>query len=173
MFRNSEVRWFMLLVKPSGLSGGNEWRLICHDSNALTRLRSFGRFLNIENGHWFKIMFWCPFDAQDQWKRGQPVLVGNVHKVLTDGIWHPEAFCEEFGHIKNDLVNCRNGHIMHAVPMTTFWIGFANMDVRLVDKFQTPLVLKLKVSLVAESHTLIWPEKNDSFHLILRNASEE
>ena len=82
---------------------------------------------------------------QDQWKRGQPVLVGNVHKSLTKGIWNPEAFCEEFGHIKNDLVNCRNGHIMHALPMTSFWNGFANMDMRLVDKCNTPLVLKLKV----------------------------
>lgn len=108
---------------------------------------------------------------QDQWKRGQPVLVGNVHKVLTKGIWNPEAFCDEFGHIKNDLVNCRNGHIMHALPMTSFWEGFANMGKRLVDKFSTPLVLKLKDWPPTEDFAELMPQRFGDLMRVLPMAA--
>jgi len=108
---------------------------------------------------------------QDQWKRGQPVLVGNVHKVLTKGIWNPEAFCGEFGHIKNDLVNCRNGHIMHALPMTSFWEGFANMGKRMVDKFNTPLVLKLKDWPPTEDFAELMPQRFGDLMRVLPMAA--
>jgi len=108
---------------------------------------------------------------QDQWKRGQPILVGNVHKVLTKGIWNPEAFCDEFGHIKNDLVNCRNGHIMHALPMTQFWQGFANMGKRIIDKFNTPLVLKLKDWPPTEDFAELMPQRFGDLMRVLPMAA--
>lgn len=54
----------------------------------------------------------------------QPVLVSEVNKSLNMSLWHPEAFANDFGDIKNDLVNCSNGTILPHQPMRKFWEGF-------------------------------------------------
>lgn len=63
---------------------------------------------------------------QQQWRRGQPVLVSNCHKRMTRNLWLPETFAKEFGDIENDLVNCRTGVVLIGHTMKQFWEGFEN-----------------------------------------------
>ncbi|KAK3095194.1 hypothetical protein FSP39_011276 [Pinctada imbricata] len=82
---------------------------------------------------------------QEQWKRGQPVLVSGVHKALNKNLWSPQSFSKQFGREKNDLVNCSNGNIIVGHPMSCFWDGFEKLLERLVDEENNqPLLLKLK-----------------------------
>ncbi|XP_025094129.1 probable JmjC domain-containing histone demethylation protein 2C isoform X4 [Pomacea canaliculata] len=81
---------------------------------------------------------------QEQWKRGQPVLVSCVNKLVNAELWHPESFSNEFGHLENDLVNCRNGNVIVGNPMKDFWDGFESIENRLLDEDSFPMLLKLK-----------------------------
>ncbi|XP_065286956.1 lysine-specific demethylase 3B isoform X12 [Dermacentor albipictus] len=81
---------------------------------------------------------------QEQWKRGQPVLVTDVCKSLNMSLWHPDGFCRDFGEIRNDLVNCRNGNILPNQPMRKFWEGFENFSKRMKDEDGEYMLLKLK-----------------------------
>ncbi|KAF5299466.1 hypothetical protein FQR65_LT01046 [Abscondita terminalis] len=81
---------------------------------------------------------------QDQWKRGQPVLVSDVAKLLNRDLWNPEAFARDFGDEKNDLINCMNGNLVPNQPMRKFWEGFDNFSKRLKDERGNPMLLKLK-----------------------------
>ncbi|XP_015112860.1 probable JmjC domain-containing histone demethylation protein 2C isoform X3 [Diachasma alloeum] len=81
---------------------------------------------------------------QDQWKRGQPVIVSDVAKSLDMELWHPDAFARDFGDEKNDLVNCMNGNLVPNQPMKKFWEGFENFSKRLKDDKGNPMLLKLK-----------------------------
>ncbi|XP_076470563.1 lysine-specific demethylase 3A-like isoform X2 [Babylonia areolata] len=81
---------------------------------------------------------------QEQWKRGQPVMVSAVHKLVTEEDWKPQVFSRQFGHRKNDLVNCHNGDIISDHPMRDFWDGFESIENRLVDETGQDLMLKLK-----------------------------
>lgn len=81
---------------------------------------------------------------QEQWKRGQPVLVTDVCKNLNMSLWHPDGFCRDFGEIRNDLVNCRNGNILPNQPMRKFWEGFENFSKRMKDEDGEYMLLKLK-----------------------------
>ncbi|GFY62988.1 lysine-specific demethylase 3A [Trichonephila inaurata madagascariensis] len=81
---------------------------------------------------------------QEQWKRGQPILVKNVQKNLDMSLWHPDGFCRDFGEVKNDLVDCKTGAILRNLPMRKFWEGFENFSKRLVDENGEYMLLKLK-----------------------------
>ena len=81
---------------------------------------------------------------QDQWRRGQPVIVGNMTKLLNMQRWHPDSFCEDFGDKKNDLINCATGNLVPNRPMREFWEGFENFSKRLKDEKGNPMLLKLK-----------------------------
>ncbi|KAL1439283.1 hypothetical protein MTO96_010310 [Rhipicephalus appendiculatus] len=81
---------------------------------------------------------------QEQWKRGQPVLVTDVCKNLNMSLWHPDGFCRDFGEVRNDLVNCRNGSILPNQPMRKFWEGFENFSKRMKDEDGEYMLLKLK-----------------------------
>ncbi|XP_075732439.1 lysine-specific demethylase 3-like [Rhipicephalus microplus] len=81
---------------------------------------------------------------QEQWKRGQPVLVTDVCKNLNMSLWHPDGFCRDFGEVRNDLVNCRNGSILPNQPMRKFWEGFENFGKRMKDEDGEFMLLKLK-----------------------------
>ncbi|KAH6947679.1 hypothetical protein HPB50_020720 [Hyalomma asiaticum] len=81
---------------------------------------------------------------QEQWKRGQPVLVTDVTKNLNTSLWHPDGFCRDFGEVRNDLVNCRNGSILPNQPMRKFWEGFENFSKRMKDEDGEYMLLKLK-----------------------------
>lgn len=81
---------------------------------------------------------------QDQWKRGQPVLVSDVSKHLSKDLWTPDAFSRDFGDEKNDLVNCMNGSTLVNQPMRKFWEGFEHFTKRLKDDKGNPMLLKLK-----------------------------
>ncbi|VDI29098.1 Hypothetical predicted protein [Mytilus galloprovincialis] len=81
---------------------------------------------------------------QEQWKRGQPVLVSGVDKLLNQGVWRPSSFSKQFGKIKNDLINTRTGCLLVGHPMSDFWDGFEKLEERLVDETQNPMLLKLK-----------------------------
>ncbi|XP_047477004.1 lysine-specific demethylase 3A-like isoform X4 [Penaeus chinensis] len=81
---------------------------------------------------------------QDQWKRGQPVIISGVGQKLSSELWKPAAFSKDFGDIKNDLINCLTGNIVPNQPMKKFWEGFENYGKRLKDEKGQPMVLKLK-----------------------------
>ncbi|XP_022919363.2 probable JmjC domain-containing histone demethylation protein 2C isoform X1 [Onthophagus taurus] len=81
---------------------------------------------------------------QDQWKRGQPVLVSDVTKHLSKDLWTPEAFIRDFGEDKNDLINCLTGNLVLNQPMRKFWEGFEHLTRRLKDDKGNPMLLKLK-----------------------------
>ncbi|XP_050534930.1 lysine-specific demethylase 3A [Daktulosphaira vitifoliae] len=81
---------------------------------------------------------------QDQWKRGQPVIVSDVGKNLNSSLWHPESFSRDFGDQKNDLINCASGKLVPNQPMSKFWNGFENASERLCDNRGNSMLLKLK-----------------------------
>lgn len=81
---------------------------------------------------------------QEQWKRGQPVLVSEVATCLNMDLWKPEAFSKEFGEGKNDLINCLTGNLVPNQPMKRFWDGFDYVNKRLKDEKGQPMLLKLK-----------------------------
>lgn len=88
---------------------------------------------------------------QDLWKRGQPVIVSDVHKNLDIELWRPESISRDFGDQKNDLVNCLTGNTVPKQPMWKFWEGFTNVSKRLKDEQGQPMSLKLKD----------WPSRGD------------
>ncbi|XP_041368314.1 lysine-specific demethylase 3B-like isoform X2 [Gigantopelta aegis] len=81
---------------------------------------------------------------QEQWRRGQPVLVSSVDKCTNRSLWKPELFGKEFGHIENDLVNTRTGNVIVGHPMEDFWDGFECLKNRPTDEDDEPMLLKLK-----------------------------
>ena len=72
---------------------------------------------------------------QEQWKRGQPVLVSGVHKAVNKNLWSPQAFSKQFGREKNDLINCSNGNIIVGHPMASFWDGFEKLNGEYIYEF--------------------------------------
>ncbi len=88
---------------------------------------------------------------QEQWRRGQPVVVANVSNRLDINLWHPSAFSAEFGHLKHDIINCKTHKLIPQVPLKWFWDGFQSLRSRLLDKQGMPMLLKLKD----------WPPEDD------------
>ncbi|XP_054709235.1 lysine-specific demethylase 3B-like [Uloborus diversus] len=81
---------------------------------------------------------------QKQWKRGQPILLSGINKKLDKNLWHPNAFCRDFGEMRNDLVDCMTGAVIKNLPMKKFWEGFQNFSKRLKDDNGEYMVLKLQ-----------------------------
>lgn len=81
---------------------------------------------------------------QQQWKRGQPVIVSHVNKCLNMDLWRPESFSRDFGEDANDLVNCLTGTLVPNQPMKRFWDGFDFINKRIKDNKGEPILLKLK-----------------------------
>ncbi|XP_061186493.1 lysine-specific demethylase 3A-like isoform X2 [Saccostrea echinata] len=81
---------------------------------------------------------------QEQWKRGQPVIVSGVDKLLNRSLWHPSSFSKTFGKEKNDVVNTMSGVVIIGHPMSVFWDGFERLRDRLLDDDEEPMLLKLK-----------------------------
>jgi [histone H3]-dimethyl-L-lysine9 demethylase len=81
---------------------------------------------------------------QEQWKRGQPVIVADILKFMDKDLWNPESFIKDYGDEKNDLINCVTGKIVPNQLMRKFWEGFDNIGKRLKDENQEPMLLKLK-----------------------------
>ncbi|XP_077493923.1 lysine-specific demethylase 3A-like isoform X2 [Amblyomma americanum] len=99
---------------------------------------------------------------QEQWKRGQPVLVTDVSKNLNMSLWHPDGFCRDFGEIRNDLVNCRTGNVLPNQPMRKFWEGFENFSKRMKDQDGEYMLLKLKD----------WPAGDDFSDMLPRRFND-
>ncbi|XP_054708176.1 probable JmjC domain-containing histone demethylation protein 2C isoform X2 [Uloborus diversus] len=93
---------------------------------------------------------------QEQWKRGQPVIVADVSRNLDPSIWTPESFLEEFGDYKCDFINCACGTLLPNQPMRKFWEGFENTNKRMKGEDGAALTLKL----------VDWPP-NDEFSELL------
>lgn len=81
---------------------------------------------------------------QDQWKRGQPVIVSGSGQTLNADLWKPQSFSRDFGEVKNNLINCLTENIVPNQPMKKFWDGFEHYGKRLKDEKGQPMVLKLK-----------------------------
>lgn len=81
---------------------------------------------------------------KEYWKRGQPIMVSELSKFLNIKLWHPEAFCADFGEKRNDLINCMTGNLVPNQPMKLFWEGFQCVSKRLLDASGQPMLLKLK-----------------------------
>ncbi|ODM94392.1 Lysine-specific demethylase 3A [Orchesella cincta] len=81
---------------------------------------------------------------QEQWKRGQPVIVSNVSSKLDNELWSPESFSRDFGSKSNDLINCMTGKVVPGQKMKRFWDGFEKVKSRLKDDNGQPMLLKLK-----------------------------
>lgn len=81
---------------------------------------------------------------QQQWKRGQPVIVSHVDKCLNMDLWRPDSFSRDFGEDANDLVNCLTGTLVPNQPMKRFWDGFDCTNKRIKDENGEPMLLKLK-----------------------------
>ena len=98
---------------------------------------------------------------QEQWKRGQPVIVANVSNHLDMDLWHPKAFSEEFGHLEHDIINCKTHKLIPKVPLKWFWDGFQALDSRMLDQNGVPMLLKLKD----------WPPEDDFAHYFPKRFS--
>lgn len=81
---------------------------------------------------------------QQQWKRGQPVMVSHLNTRLNMELWRPESFSRDFGEDANDLVNCLTGTLVPNQPMKRFWDGFDYINKRIKDNKGEPMLLKLK-----------------------------
>lgn len=81
---------------------------------------------------------------QQQWKRGQPVIVSHLDTRLNMDLWKPESFSRDFGEDANDLINCLTGTLVPNQPMKRFWDGFDHINKRMKDNKGEPMLLKLK-----------------------------
>ena len=81
---------------------------------------------------------------QDQWKRGQPIIISGAGQLFKPDLWRPYSFSKDFGDMKNDLINCLTGNIVPNQTMRKFWDGFENYNKRLKDDKGNPMILKLK-----------------------------
>ncbi|CAG9759983.1 unnamed protein product [Ceutorhynchus assimilis] len=81
---------------------------------------------------------------QEQWERGQPVMVSNVSKLLNEDLWSPKSLARDFGKERINLINCESGRTVPHQPMRRFWDGFENPFKRLKDFDGVPMLLKVK-----------------------------
>ena len=61
---------------------------------------------------------------QEQWRRGQPVVVANVSNNLDISLWSPKAFNEQFGMLKHNIVNCKTHKMIPQVDIHNEIIGY-------------------------------------------------
>ncbi|KAB7504262.1 Lysine-specific demethylase 3B [Armadillidium nasatum] len=99
---------------------------------------------------------------QDQWKRGQPVIVSGTGQNLDSDLWKPQSFAKDFGEAKNNLINCLTDNIVPNQPMKKFWEGFEHYGKRLKDEKGQPMVLKLKD----------WPPTDDFAEMLPRRFND-
>jgi len=66
------------------------------------------------------------FDSE--WSNKRPVIVKNLHRQLSQTLWKPQAFLEEFGDVSVHLINCRNHKVVANIKLKYFWNGFENED---------------------------------------------
>lgn len=81
---------------------------------------------------------------QEQWKRGQPVMISDVGQRLNPEYWSPNSFSRDFGEFTNDLIDCATGLLIEGKTMKQFWDGFEDESKRLKGADGKQMVLKLK-----------------------------
>jgi len=96
---------------------------------------------------------------QQQWQKGQPVIIGNVHKGLTHEMWTPRSFGRDFGDLDADFVNCGNGCVLVGHNQKEFWDGFESVQCRLCDGDGKPMILKLKDWPTTEDFSDLMPKR--------------
>ena len=96
---------------------------------------------------------------QEQWRRGQPVIVANVSNNLDINLWSPKAFNAQFGMLKHNIINCKTHKMIPKVPLKWFWDGFESLNSRMMDKHGMPMLLKLKDWPPEEDFKLYFPNR--------------
>lgn len=81
---------------------------------------------------------------QEQWRRGQPVVIANSSDLLNADLWHPKAFERDFGKLRHTLIDCLQGVEVPNALLADFWRGFLRLSDRLRDDQGRPMLLKLK-----------------------------
>lgn len=99
------------------------------------------------------------YNIQEQWKRGQPVMVSDVGQRLNPNLWSPNSFCRDFGVYTNDLIDCATGLLVEGKTMKEFWDGFEDETKRLKDSDGNKMLLKLKDWPVAADFSETLPER--------------
>ncbi|XP_015924626.2 lysine-specific demethylase 3B [Parasteatoda tepidariorum] len=104
---------------------------------------------------------------QEQWKRGQPVIIADVGTRLDSSLWSPESFLKEFGDSKTDFLNCLCGTLMPNQLLRKFWEGFDNINKRMKDDDGESMVLKLVDWPPADEFSDILPTRHDDLMKVL------
>lgn len=71
-------------------------------------------------------------------------MVSEVNKCMTQHLWTPSSFCNDFGEYTNDLIDCASGLLIEGKTMKEFWDGFNDDTKRLKDSSGRRMLLKLK-----------------------------
>lgn len=98
---------------------------------------------------------------QEQWKRGQPVIVSGVGHKLSKDLWSPESFSRDFGSKSNNLINCMSNKVVPCQKMKKFWDGFEHAKQRLKDEKGDPMLLKLKDWPPGDDFAKLLPDRFD------------
>ncbi|KAK4337139.1 hypothetical protein RND71_043357 [Anisodus tanguticus] len=101
---------------------------------------------------------------QEQWLRGQPLIITGIHEKLSSELWNPEQLSvkmTDFTCKGNGLYDCRTSNSVR-IPLRRFWEGFENVNRRAKDSNGDPLILKLKD----------WPPGDDFCDLMPDHFSE-
>lgn len=104
---------------------------------------------------------------QEQWKRGQPVIVADVGTKLESSLWNPESFIKEFGDVKGDFLNCLGGTLLPSQPLRKFWEGFENVNKRIKGDDGESLVLKMLDWPPGDEFSDVMPSRYDDFMKVL------
>jgi len=120
----------------------------------------------LDDGHLLQLL--NPDDSRnlglfrEHWSKGVPIIISNCDRNLDAALWHPDAFCKNFGSFENELVDCGSNSILKGQKMRRFWEGFECVAKRLRDKCGDPLILKLKDWPATEDFAKMLPDWFDN-----------
>lgn len=81
---------------------------------------------------------------QERWRRGEPVVVAHLEQRLRRK-WGPNGFLQRFGAEDVQMIDCRDGKVVHWLTLANFFAGYLQpwTRARCPDTFRR-MMLKLK-----------------------------